>query len=138
MDFHKFYFDNGNYDSFVSSLRFALVTRRIFSNRASYDCWQCMINATALRFTFYVCEWSFSREREPMLRMPNKFYKKATFEMITLLREKSFLFFSFLSFFFFFFGAIKLVALSKTELRKYICMFTKCLLLTIILSFMYF
>lgn len=32
MDFHKFYFDNGNYDLFASSLIIAFIASRIFSS----------------------------------------------------------------------------------------------------------
>jgi len=75
MDFHKFYFDNGNYDPF-SSFILLVVAHRIF--------WQHTIN-TALRFTFYVCKLSFHHvcrlSDNPRIAHAMNF-KKATFEMI--------------------------------------------------------
>lgn len=56
MDFHKFYFDNGNYDSsFASSLVVALVVRRVFSGSV------CFGSTYMINTAFYVCKLLFSR-----------------------------------------------------------------------------
>lgn len=121
MDFHKFYFDNGNYDSFASSLIFAFVVHCVFSSSVF---WQHTINTT-LSFKFYVCELADCLANNMWYHACCINFRKVTFETIATFARNLLLSFTF---------GVRSLSLRKTKLR---IMYMKCWLLTAILSFIF-